>query len=181
MRRLVTIAVCAALSLTLASCPSRAQTSSTRLLPGRVCLMYAPVPVIGHVGWAVRAENGLWYGGGTDPSNRWFQPMRNWIAGPYSFRRLLATFHGQNPISAYRSFRCRSVRSRGSLAALAEFRSVARWPYDVVSSNCLTRSIRTLKAYSGDLSEMPSGIAQRPSDYYHRTLTVIGWENSRNW
>ncbi|GAA2635932.1 hypothetical protein GCM10010411_88800 [Actinomadura fulvescens] len=172
------IVVCALVLVTVTSEPVRAST--LRSYPGRACVFYAPFAGIGHVGWAVLAENGQWYGGATESTDGWpLPPGRSWLAGPYDWPRLLEVFRVKRKFSPYRAFRCRNVRSQGSAAALARFRSLVDVPYHVFTNNCLTRTVRTLRAYSSWFGGMHSGVGKTPWEYYRSGLSAYGWEPSR--
>ncbi|MFG2004307.1 hypothetical protein ACGFNU_34620 [Spirillospora sp. NPDC048911] len=181
MRRRISIVLCALLLVTVASQAGRGRAVTTRSPGGRACMVYAPLVGMGHVGWAVRTDSGLWYGGATETKEFWPRlPGKSWMTGPYEFPRLLAAFRSKRPVTPYRAFRCRNVPG-DSAAAVAQFRRQAHSQYDVFHSNCLTRTVRTLKSYSIVLGDLPGGVGSMPSTYFHNTLSAYGWQAERSF
>lgn len=136
---------------------------------GRVCMFLAPDNVhgFGHVGWGYRHADGLlWDYGATSFQNR------PWRASG-TLPEMLAAFRTrENPPDSFLYLRCRSTGSEDDAAAKAAADFSDAQPYNLFTSNCLTRSLRIFHAYdgSGDLASLGEGLFTPPRWYFDHDL-----------
>jgi hypothetical protein len=147
----------------LAAGPGRAEQ------PGRVCMFLAPDNVhgLGHVGWGYRRADGVrWDYGSTafgDP------PWR--ASGPLP--QMLADFRDrETPPDSYLYMRCRSTDRADDAAAGLAADSADAEPYNLFTSNCLTRTLVVFHAYdaSADLASLGDGLFTPPRWYFDHDL-----------
>lgn len=168
LARLSTLASAAVLAPALAAGPALADPSSPEP-PGRVCMFLAPENVfgLGHVGWAYRHADGkLWDYGATSYDER---PWR----ASNSLEQMLSDFRNREAApSSFLYFRCRSTAEDDEAAAKAAADTSDSEPYNLITSNCLTRSLRIFHAYDGsaDLASLGSGLLTAPRWYFDHDL-----------
>jgi hypothetical protein len=163
-----------ALSATVLTVP--AASAQPRSHPdGRVCLFDAPkAPLhLGHIGWAYRwsADPGQWdYGATVDARHGWRKHG--------SFQQMLADFRKSHDAEGYSSFRCKNTPAADQRDADAVASLVNGKGYNIMVDNCLTKSIRIIKAYdeSGGLNALPAGHWTAPNYYYTQILDKAGWD-----
>jgi hypothetical protein len=122
---------------------------------------------LGHVGWGYRHADGvLWDYGATGVQNR---PWR--AAG--TLAQMLADFRTrEDPPDSYLYIRCRSTAAENETAAKAAADASDAQPYNLFTSNCLTRSLRVFHAYDGsaDLASLGDGLFTPPRWYFDHDL-----------
>lgn len=122
---------------------------------------------LGHVGWAYRHADGiLWDYGATSFQD---QPWR----ATGSLDRMLADFRSrEQPPGSYVFFRCRGTAADDEAAAKAAADASDAQPYNLFTSNCLTRSLKVFHAYDGtpDLASLGSGLFTAPRWYFDNDL-----------
>lgn len=144
---------------------------------GRVCLFDAPKEPMhaGHVGWAFRWSTNLsqWdYGATLGPDKGWRKHG--------SFERMLHDFATSPNAGGYRSYRCTVTLGSDQRAANAAVNRLNGRRYELLTDNCLTKSIEIVKAYddSRGLDGMPGGGWSVPNAYYTFALDDSGWDGS---
>lgn len=73
--------------------------------------------------------------------------------------------------------RCRYSRHGDADNAVEVFDRSTYRAYDLLTDNCLTRSVAAFKAYSSEFRSLPDGKRTRPNAYYDGTLR--GWTTVR--
>ncbi|XUL85276.1 hypothetical protein ACQ86D_00025 [Streptomyces galilaeus] len=154
----------------------------------RVCLVIDPSYTeyrvrLGHVGWMVQdTARNRWVGGATEIGELPAQPGANpdraaygsWSArGTYS--SIIATFKTKR--GGYEKMRCTYARHGDADNAVKVFNRSTYRAYDLLTDNCLTRSVAAFKAYSSEFRSLPDGKRTRPNAYYDDTLR--GWTTVR--
>ncbi|MDX3549250.1 hypothetical protein PV729_43000 [Streptomyces europaeiscabiei] len=103
----------------------------------------------------------------------------NWLRGPEDVNSMLGHFKGQRRNSdPYTQFRCKNTSSGSPTAAVTKFRGLMNSDYNWLTSNCLTRSVATFRAYSSAMNGLKSGVSVAPNTYYTVYLNYAGWESS---
>ena len=169
-RTLTVLALAAAGFAADSSALASASTTTARSdTPGRVCMFLAPEHVfgLGHVGWAYRwsdAQN--WdFGSTTGSTASWHKSG--------AFADVLKGFHDAPDSSGpYKSYRCRNTTGHDQAAAAAKADQVAAEPYDILTNNCLTRSLEIFETYdtSGGLTSLGEGKLTAPRWYFEHDL-----------
>lgn len=152
-----------------------AAVAATLPSPGNACFFNAPNGVvngglIGHIGWAFRTSTGSWVFGAAEQSGQLWMSSGSWA-------QVLAAFgQGSSPYPKgpgyYMSYRCENVGASNPTYAYNEAYTETHNGYDLLKNNCLTKSIRILRAY--DATNLPDGtITNLPSNlpnYYYEHL-----------
>ncbi len=148
---------------------------------GRACVFNAPAAAdgFGHAGWAVTDAAGHWYSGATEVKDNEHKPDVSWRRGPEDVMAMLQHFRTKRPATPYTRFRCRDVANPDPGNAVNKFSELAKQDYNLVTNNCLTRSMTTIKAYSDDaVTGLPGpGVGDGPNGYFEARLWQAGWEN----
>jgi hypothetical protein len=136
---------------------------------GRVCMVLAPENVhgLGHVGWGYRHTDGLlWdYGAASFEDRPW--------RATGTLTEMLAGFRTREaPPGSYLYIRCRSTGGEDDAAAKAAADFSDAQPYNLFTSNCLTRALRIFHAYdaSGELASLGQGLFTPPRWYFDHDL-----------
>jgi hypothetical protein len=122
---------------------------------------------LGHVGWAYRRGDGRnWdYGSTKGTTSSWRKSG--------AFADVLTGFRDAKDSSGpYTSYRCRNTDGRDPDRASAKADQVAAEPYDILTNNCLTRSLEIFEAYDtgGDLNSLGEGKLTAPRWYFDNDL-----------
>jgi len=151
---------------------------------GRACVLNAPDAAngYGHAGWAVMDAGGNWFSGATEVKANEHKPEASWSRGPEPEAEMLRHFHTKRPVAPYTRFRCRDVANPNPGNAVNKFAELAKQDYNLITNNCLTRSMNTIRAYSEDaVTGLPGpGVGDGPNGYFEAQLWKANWEPI-NW
>jgi hypothetical protein len=122
---------------------------------------------LGHVGWAYRSADATSWGFGSTRS-----ASASWHKTG-TFADVLSGFQGAGDSSgAYKAYRCRNTDGHNEPAAGARADQVEAEDYDVLTNNCLTRSLEIFHAYddTGGLASLGEGRLTAPRWYFDHDL-----------
>lgn len=155
----------------------------------RACVFNAPSGAftLGHVGWAYRlGETDVWHYGSTEnrgmqatisagrDTDTW-QRIGSWSNVLDDYEDTLTidneTFHDSG---YYTRYRCVDIAAEETNAemALARSEQLALSGYNVLSDNCLTKSVAILRVYGISLPDSP--VAMGPNSYFQSHLSGFG-------
>ncbi|MEU4302914.1 hypothetical protein [Kitasatospora aureofaciens] len=161
---------------------------------GEVCLVLAPNNVdlgagpVGHIGWAFRnGTSSTWTFGATENNDKTGKTNGTFIETS-SWNTMLSTFkkrHSGN--QQYVKYRCLNTPSSDTAKAQQAARTSATNGYNLLSNNCLTKSVDIFHAYSpwlNDTRHLPDpkllGVSKFPNHYYNDLLPEAGWGATHN-
>ena len=161
-------------SASAAASPANPAPHPRSLPTGRVCLFSAPRQPFeaGHIGWAYRWDDGSdnWdYGATRGENDAWNSHG--------STQTMLNTFRTHGDAGGYDFYRCTDTHGQNQAAAFTKASQVNGGDYNILTNNCLTKSIQIIKAYdnSGGLNNMDDGRWSIPNNYFHGELDKDGW------